>query len=107
MTRMEKLTGERTPLPVNELSPPGYGSPQRQAINSVIDGIVGDICKDIAAVRVLLDRLEQQVLEGATHAKAQLMEQIAVCVSVKDEIGHMQRVVGDISERGKAFIGGM
>lgn len=92
-----------TPLPVNELTPPGYGGPQRDAINSVIDGIVGDICRDIGAVRTLLDQVEQQVLEGAAKAKHGLTEQVAVCVSVKDEIAHMRRVVGDIQEREKAL----
>jgi hypothetical protein len=96
-------TETRTPLPANELTPPGYGGPQRDAINSVIDGIVGDICRDIGAVRTLLDQVEQQVLEGAAKAKHGLTEQVAVCVSVKDEIAHMRRVVGDIQEREKAL----
>lgn len=78
---------------------PGYGAPQRDAIASVIDGIVGDICKDINELRMTLDDIEKQVLASAADAKHRLNEHVAVCVSVKDEIRHMQRVVEDIKSR--------
>jgi hypothetical protein len=92
---------QATPLPANEMRP-SYGGPQRDAINSVIDGIVGDICKDIADVRHILDDLEQHILEGAASAKHHLSEQVGMCVSVKDEVTHMRRVVFDIEAREKA-----
>jgi hypothetical protein len=93
-----------TPVPTNELTAPGYGSPQRDAINSVVDGIVSDICSEIAAMRVLLDEVEQQILEGAAASKHRLNDHVGVCVSVKDEITHMKRVVLDIQERGKTAL---
>ena len=93
---LEKLANERhTAIPPNELRP-SYGGPQRDAINSVIDGIVSDICADIGRLRHTLDDIEQQVLEGAANAKARLNDQVQICVSVKDEITHMNRVVADI-----------
>lgn len=94
---------QSTTLPPNAFNRPSYGDPQREAINSVIDGLVDDICKDIAAVRTLLNEVEQQVLEGAAKAKHSLQEQVGVCTSVKDEITHMRRVVADIQEREKAL----
>ena len=101
---LEKLANEqRTKIPPNEMRPT-YGAPQRDAINSVIDGIVSDICSDISKLRHTLDDIEQQVLEGAAHAKARLNDQVQICVSVKDEITHMTRVVADIQERGKAML---
>lgn len=100
----EKLANEtRTKIPPNEMRP-SYGGPQRDAINSVIDGIVADICSDIGKLRHTLDDIEQQVLEGAAAAKTRLNDQVQICVSVKDEIAHMSRVVADIQERGKAML---
>ena len=103
LERLADDTRHRTQLPANDMRPT-YGGPQRDAINSVIDNIVGDICSDIAKLRTTLDDIEQQVLEGAAGAKARLSEQVAICVSVKDEINHMNRVVADIQERGKAMV---
>ena len=86
----------RTPLPTNEIKPPSYGGPQRDAINSVVDGIVSDLCSKIAALRHVLDDIEQQVLEGAAGAKHTLHDQVQVCIKVNDEITHMQRVIDEI-----------
>jgi Mg2+ and Co2+ transporter CorA len=105
MTKVHHLADEaRTPLPDSPLFAPSYGAPQRDAINSVIDGIVSDLCKDIGELRRTLDDIEQQVLEGAAKAKEHLTDQVRVCVSVKDEISHMKRVVADIKERGEAML---
>jgi hypothetical protein len=79
-----------------ELKPPSYGEPQRNAIDSVVDGIVGDLCKKIGDLRKTLDDIEQQVLEGAAGAKRVLLDHILVCVRVNDEIVHMQDVVKEI-----------
>lgn len=86
----------RTPVPANEIRPPAYGGPQRDAINSVVDNIVGDICGKIDALRKTLDAIEQQVLEGAAGAKTALQDQVLICVRVNDEITHMQEVIADI-----------
>jgi len=85
-----------TPVPVNEMKPPAYGGPQRDAINSVIDNIVGDLCGKIAALRKTLDEIEQQVLEGAAGAKHALHDQVMLCVKVNDEIAHIAKVIEDI-----------
>ena len=89
-------TLRRTPVPANEIKPPSYGGPQRDAINSVVDNIVHDICGKIADLRKVLDSIEQQVLEGAAGAKTTLHDHILVCVRVNDEITHMQEVVAEI-----------
>jgi hypothetical protein len=99
---LEKLASERAPA--TEIQRPTFGGPQRDAINSVVDGLVSEICADIGKLRITLDEVEQQVLEGAAHAKQRLNDQVQICVSVKDEITHMNRVVADIQERGKTLL---
>lgn len=79
--------------------PPGYGEPQRDAINSVVDQVVRDVTEKIHALHKQLDALEQQVLEGAAGAKSTLTEQISVCIRVNDEINHMREVVDEIARR--------
>ena len=86
----------RTPIPTNDIKPPTYGGPQRDAINSVVDNIVSDICGKIGELRKTLDDIEQQVLEGAAGAKTALQDHIQVCIRVNDEIVHMQDVIEDI-----------
>lgn len=81
--------------------PPAYGSPQRDAINSVVDNIVGDLCGKIGELRKTLDAIEQQVLESAAGAKHALQDHILVCVRVNDEIGHMKGVIDDIKQAAK------
>lgn len=88
----------RTPLPTSDLTnkPPTYGGPQRDAINSVVDNIVSDICGKINDLRKTLDEIEQQVLEGAAGAKHALQDHISICVRVNDEFVHMQDVIAEI-----------
>lgn len=102
---IHQLTDE-SGLPANAVNKaPGFGQPQREAINSVVDSLVADLCRDIGDVRLLLDKVEQGVIEGAAKAKHMLVEHVGVCTSVKDEITHMRRVVDDIAERGKRALG--
>lgn len=86
----------RTPVPPVEIRPPSYGGPQRDAINSVVDNVVSDICGKINDLRKTLDAIEQQVLEGAAGAKTVLQDHVLVCVKVNDEIVHMQEVIEEI-----------
>lgn len=91
----------RTPLPSNDLRPPSYGGPQRDAINSVVDGVVNDICAKIAELRKQLDAIEQQVLESAADTKHHLQDHVSICVRINDEITHMKDVVAEISDAGR------
>lgn len=82
--------------PRQEVTPPTYGGPQRDAINSVVDGIIGDICGRIGDLRKTLDDIEHQVLQSAAKSKHALNEHVSVCVRINDEIRHMQEVVADL-----------
>jgi len=86
----------RTPIPAPEIRPPSYGGPQRDAINSVVDQIVGDIIGKITELRKTLDEIETQVLHGAAGAKTALQDHIGVCVKINDEVMHMREVIEEI-----------
>lgn len=85
--------------PVVRETPPVYGGPQRDAISSVVDGIVGDICSKIADLRTTLDTIEQTVLQSAAKSKHALNEHIATCVRINDEVVHMRGVITDLAEQ--------
>jgi hypothetical protein len=85
-----------TPVPGNELKPPSYGAPRRDAINSLVDDLVSEVCKKIEAVRETLNAIEQQALESAANSKHALQDHVSVCVRLDDEISHMRKVVEDI-----------
>lgn len=92
-----------TPLPANEmpqpLAAPEYGSPQRDAIGSVVDGIVDDLCRKIGELRATLDKIEQQALQSAAAAKGALNDHVGVCVRLNGEIQKMQGIVADIHDK--------
>jgi hypothetical protein len=81
-----------------ELKPPTYGGPQRDAINSVVDGIIGDICEKVVELRKLLDQIEQQVLQSAAKSKHTLNEHVALCIKINDEVMHAREVITDLAE---------
>jgi hypothetical protein len=94
----EEINTQRAASPATRtMLPPGYGDPQRDAINSVVDNVVQDISRKIDDLRKQLDALEQQVLVGAAKSKLALHGQIQVCVRVNDEITHMGAVIEEIA----------
>jgi hypothetical protein len=104
---VDDMAQHQTAIPANvhstkELQPPSYGGPQRDAIASIVDGVVADFCCKLAKVRETLDRIEQQALESAANAKGSLNDHIVVCVKLNDEIEHMGGVVGQIESMMKA-----
>jgi len=101
----ELKTIHRTKLPDQSLlaqhqqQAVAYGEPQRGAINSVVDNIVRDICEEIGELRLALDTIEQRILENAASVKERLSEHVGICVSIKDEVTHIRRIIADIKER--------
>jgi hypothetical protein len=85
-------------VPQNDLIPPGYGSPQRKAIDSMVEGVVADLCDKISILRKTLDEIEQHVLEGASFAKSKLKDHVTLCVRVNDEITHMREVIAELKQ---------
>lgn len=92
-----------TAIPSNELipkhKPVAYGAPQRDAIGSIVDGLVVDLCQRLNAIRETLDKIEQQALQSAANAKGTLSEHVGVCIRLNDEITHMQAVVAEIHKQ--------
>ena len=93
-------------VPPNELikkpaphKPPSYGAPQRDAIGSIVDGLVDDLCQRIATLRETLGRIEQQALQSAANAKGTLSDHVAVCGRLSDEIGRVQAVVAELDQQ--------
>lgn len=78
-------------------APPAYGEPQRDAINSLVDGIVRDITEKITELRAKLDRIEQTVLEGAADTKHKLQDHVRTCIRINDEVVHMAEVIRDMT----------
>ena len=81
------------------LTPPAYGQPQNDAINSVFDGIVQDLSRKLGELRARLDEIEQLMLTGAAKAKVALQEQISLCVRIDDEINHAAKVIAELREQ--------
>ena len=94
-----------TVIPTNDftspqpLKPPAYGGPVREAIGSVVDNIVDDLCRKLNTVRATLDKIEQQALQSAADAKGTLSDHVAVCVKLNDEILRMQAMVAELHQQ--------
>ena len=91
------LAEHHTKIATNELRP-DYGSPQRDAINSVVDSLVANLCDKIAELRASLDDIEQRILESAAHTKHSLQGHILVCIRFNDEIAHIKNAIEGIKE---------
>ncbi|MCW2218804.1 hypothetical protein M2232_002336 [Bradyrhizobium japonicum] len=81
------------------VQPPTYGAPQRDAINSLVDKVVGDVCDRIVELKKQLDALQQQILVGGAATKVTLNEQIDACMRVNDETTRIGDAVGEIADR--------
>lgn len=93
---MNESVRQRTPLPVNEMRPPSYGSPQRDAIGSIVDGVITDICGKISELRHTLDDVEQQLLESGAGIKHGLHSHVTLCSKLNDEVARVQAAVEGI-----------
>jgi hypothetical protein len=96
---LSRIKDEITAASSRSAAIPSYGGPQRDAINSVVDGVVRDLCEKIGHLRGKLDDIEQRILEGAAGAKAALTEHVGVCVRIDAEIKHMNDVIDEIAQR--------
>lgn len=92
--KIDRLT--RGSVELKPTAAPGYGHPQRDAINSVVDGVVGDICGKIGELRKALDVIEATVLRSAAKSKGSLNEHVGVCIRVNDEVRRLQDVVAGL-----------
>jgi hypothetical protein len=93
-----------TTIPAIEMTPaqhkpPSYGAPQRDAIGSIVDGLVDDLCQRIGGIRETLDQIEQQALQSAAAAKGSLSDHVSVCMRLNDEINRTQAVVAEIRQQ--------
>lgn len=81
------------------VQPPSYGGPQRDAINSLVDGVVRDVCETIDALTKQLDALKSQVLVSADTAKRTLHEQVEVCARVRDEAENIREIIDEVAQK--------
>lgn len=68
---------------------PAQGEPQRDAINSIVDGIVQDVVAKITELRRQLDEMEQAVIESAATSKARLQAQVLICIKASEEVNRV------------------
>jgi hypothetical protein len=94
-----RLHGQRHAPPPPQVPVPQYGAPQRDAISSLVDSHVREVCERVDELREQLDKLKQQVLVGSAAAKETLNEHIALCLRVNDETARIAGAVDDIAQR--------
>lgn len=83
------------------LQSPRIGEPERDAINSIIDGGVQILCEKITELQTRMEELKQQALNRAADAKALLNETVSVYAKISDEIAHATIVLAEIEARGR------
>ena len=84
--------------PAKQVEPPGYGVPQRDAIASIVDGVVRDVIENIKALQAELAKLEDQVLVSAAAAKDALNKQVEVCSRVREQTDSIRGTVDQIAQ---------
>jgi hypothetical protein len=100
VNQLDDLAGRPELVPPPPQVPePSYGGPRRDAVNSLVDDVVQDVCAKISALEKQLEALRSQVLVGGAAAKEALTEQIAVCGRVNDEVERIGDVVDSLAQR--------
>jgi hypothetical protein len=93
-TRLDRATQAiDNAIAKQRLTAPAKGEPQRDAINSIVDGIVQDVVAKIADLRRQLDDMEQAVIESAATSKARLQAQVLICIKASEEVNRIAGAV--------------
>jgi hypothetical protein len=97
----DAMTGVVTKAQHHEpmVQPPGYGAPQRDAIASIVDGVVEQVIDTIRELQTQLKALEDQVLVSSAAAKVTLNTQVEVCAAVREETEHMREIIDGIAKK--------
>jgi hypothetical protein len=91
------LAARRTKIPpISFPDKAEIAPPHRAAINTVVNDIVDDICKEIAELRHALDDIEQRIMESAAGAKHHLSEHAGICASFKGEVARIRQAIESI-----------
>ena len=89
--KIDRLTGIITPV---SKAAPAYGEPQRDAINSIVDGILQDLIGKIHELQRQLREIEQAAIESAAASKERLQDHVAVCIKATEEVNRLADVIG-------------
>jgi len=97
--RLDEVAPRPQLVPAAQVEAPGFGGPQRDAIASIVDGVVSDVIANIQALQKQLKALEDHVLVSAANAKAALTAQVEVCARVREETANIGEIVKDIAQK--------
>lgn len=89
--KIDRIAGIVAPV---SKSAPSYGEPQRDAINSIVDGILQDLIGKIHELQRQLRDIEQGAIESAAASKERLQGHVAVCIKATEEVNRLADVIG-------------
>lgn len=84
---------------VAEVQQPSQLTARRDAIASVVDSVVSDVCDTIDALQKQLAALKDQVLSSAASAKHTLNEHVEICARVRDETDGIRDLIDRIADK--------
>ena len=87
----------RTPIPINDLKPPGFGETKRAAISACVDSIVDDLCKQIDDLHQTLNEIQQRALRSADVTKHAMLDHVDNCERLNGELARVREVVRDLT----------
>lgn len=98
-TSNPQQTKEKINKIIGELSPvakvaPAYGEPQRDAINSIVDGILQDLIGKVHDLIRQLHDIEQGAIESAAASKERLQSHVMLCIKATEEVNRLADVTG-------------
>jgi hypothetical protein len=78
---------------------PSKAEVTRDAVTSIVDGVLADASKSMASLRKALDSVETLTLENAAHIKGELQEHVELSIRVLEESERVTALVEQLQRQ--------
>jgi len=82
-----------------QVQPPTKSAATRDAVASIVDGVLADAGRSMAELRRALDSVEALTLENAAHIKGELQEHVDLSIRVLEESERVNALVDQLKRQ--------
>lgn len=82
-----------------QIQPPTRAAVSRDAVSSIIDGVLADAASSLAALRKSLDQVEALALQNAAAIKGELQEHVDLSIRVLEESERVSALVEQLQQQ--------
>jgi len=80
-------------------TPPTKSTASRDAVSSIVDGVLAEASKSMKELRKGLDTVESLMLENAAHIKGELQEHVDLSTRILEESERVGELVSELKDQ--------